>query len=347
MANPATLAESRDQNEVLQTTAEAIHPEIVENHLDGHAGASIFAGKIGVVLAGAIGDDGSPSGTAARAAQGESIKIRVKLGSNSGASWMASGYSEISTDTSDTIRGLRANWTLGSTAAVINGLERRNNRGVAQTADLWKHKQDDATSALVDLFASAIFATNSAANAPTSLDSIINQNDTFQNASGGTYPDWNSRGLQAKGTAPGSITFTGGSFVTTGLSNWRIAAMNASEGRIVPDVMLTNDDVYRFYEASLTPNVRYSSDEMTGKIGFERLQFKNASVFHDQYCPSGTTYFINTDTLFLNYAEGALFDITPPSEQPFQDAFSMKVIFQGQMVCIGRKYNNKVTTQTA
>ena len=123
--------------------------------------------------------------------------------------------------------------------------------------------------------------------------------------------------------------------------------MNASEGSVRPDVMLTNDDVFRFYEASLTPQVRYSSDEMTGSIGFSNLKFREASIFHDQYCPSGTTYFINTDTLFLNYAEGALFDMTPVSDQAFQDAFSVKIIFQGQMVCTGRKFNNKVTGQTA
>jgi len=343
----ASLEETRAQNEVLSTTAEAIHPGIRENALDGHPGASIFAGRQGVVLAGELGADGSPSGTAARTTSGESIKVRVKLDSNGSARRLASGFGEFSTDTSDTIRGTRANWKLYGSTAIISGLERRNNRGSAQLADLWNHKQTDSTSGLVDLFAQDLFSTASPANAVTSLDSIIGAADSLQNASGTTYTKWNSRGLQAKGTAPASVTFAGGSFATTGLANWRIACMNATEGSVTPDVMLTNDDVYRFYEASLTPQVRFRSDEMVGEIGFENLRFKNASVFHDQYCPSGYTYFINTDTLFLNYAEGALFDMTPISDQAFQDAFSIKVIFQGQMVCTGRKFNNKVTGQTA
>ena len=343
----ADMSETRVQNEVLSTTAEAIHPSIVENALDGHPGASIFAGKIGAVLSGSLGQDGSPSGSAARSTSGESIKVRVKLDSNGSARRLARGFSEFSSDTSDTIRGTRANWKLYGATAIISGLERRNNRGSAQLADLWNHKQTDSTSALVDLFASDIFSTASPANSVTSLDSIIGADDSLQNASGSTYQKWNSRGLQAKGTASASVAFSGGSFTSTGLANWRIACMNATEGSVTPNVMLTNDDVYRFYEASLTPQVRYSSDEMTGNIGFERLQFKNASIFHDQYCPSGNTYFINTDTLFLNYAEGALFNMTPISDQAFQDAFSVKIIFQGQMVCTGRKFNNKVTGQTA
>lgn len=343
----ADLNETRTQNEILSTTAEAIHPQIVENALDGHPGASIFAGKIGAVLSGQLGADGSPSGTAARSMQGESIKVRAKLDSNGSARRLASGYSEFSSDTSDTIRGLRANWKLYGSTAVISGVERRNNRGRAQLADLWQHKQTDSTTALVDLFAEDLFSTASPADAIISLDDIIGANDSLQNASGAIYTKWNSRGLEAKGTAPGSVTFAGGAFSAQGISDWRIAHMNASEGSIRPNVMLTNDDVFRFYEATLTPQVRYGSSEDTGNIGFRNLMFREAQVYHDSYCPSGVTYFINTDTLFLAYAEGALFSMTPVSDQAFQDAFSVKIIFQGNLVCTGRKFNNKVTGQTA
>ena len=347
MPNPAVLSESRDQNEVLATTAQAMQPGIVENALNAHPGASIFAGKIGAVLNGEIGADGSPSGTGARSMSGESIYVRLKLGSNDSARRLASGYSEFSSDTSDTIRGTRANWKLYGATAVMNHMDRRNNRGSAQIADLWMHKQSDSTSSLVDTFASDVFSTASPANAVTSIDDIISANDSVQGASGATYAHWNSRGLQAKGTAAGSITFAGGSFATTGLSNWRIAHMNASEGSIRPNVMLTNDDVFRWYEATLTPQVRYTSSDSVGEIGFETLKFRNANIFHDPYCSSGNTYFVNTDHLFLAYAEGALFDITPAMDQAFQDAFSAKIVFQANMVCSGRKFNNKVTGQTA
>jgi hypothetical protein len=343
----ADASETRIQNEVLSTTAEAIHPGIRENALDGHPGASVFAGKIGAVLSGEIGADGAPSGSAARTTEGESVRVRVKLDSNGSARRLSSGYAAFSTDTSDTVRGGRANWKFYGSTAIISGIERRNNRGRARLSDLWLHKQSDSTSSLVDVFASDMFSTASPANAVTSLDSLIGADDTVQGLSGSTYQKWNSRGVSAKGTASGSISFGGGSFATTGLSNWRIAHMNCSEGAVKPNVMLTNDNVYRFYEATLTPQVRYTSDEMMGKIGFASLMFRDSRIFHDSYCQSGYTYFINTDTLFLNYAEGALFDMTPTSDQAFQDAFSVKIIFQGQLVTDGRKFNNKVTGQTA
>jgi hypothetical protein len=339
----ADLTESRVQNEILSTTTEAIHPGIRENALDAHPGVSIVYGKIGSVLSGQIGADGSPSGTAARSRQGESIKVRVKLDSNGSARRMASGYSEFSTDTSDTIRGTRANWKLYGATAIMSNFERRNNRGSAQLADLWTHKYQDAMSALVDMVASDLFSTASPANAITSLDTIVNAgSSSLQGAAASTYSKWASRGLSAKGTAPGSVSFAGGSFATTGIANWRKAFLNAEEGSVCPSVIL-----FLFYEASLVPQVRFTSDQMTGQLGFTKLTFREKPIFHDPYCPSGYTYFINTDTLYGAYAAGALFDMGSVTEQAFQDAFSVKIIFQGNLVCDGRKFNNKVTSQTA
>lgn len=344
----ADLNETRTQNEILSTTAEDIHPGIVENALDAHPGISIFAGKIGSVLSGQIGADGSPSGIAARAMTGESIKVRVKLDSNGSARRLASAYSEFSSDTSDTIRGTRANWKLYGSTAIMSGLERRNNRGAAQLADLWMHKHTDATSALVDVVASDILTSSSPANAVTSLEDIIAAGtSSLQGAAASTYSKWASRGVSDKGTVPASVSFAGGSFASTGLANWRKACLNATEGAVKPNVILTDDDTYLYYEASLTPNVRFTSDEMRGRIGFTSLSFKETPIFHDPYCTSGTTYFINTDTLYLAYAEGALFDMTPVMDQAFQDVFSVKIIFQGNLVCSGRKFNNKITGQTA
>jgi len=344
----ADLTESRVQNEILSTTAEAIHPGIRENALDAHPGVSVFFGKIGAALSGQIGADGSPSGSAARTKQGESIKIRVKLDTNGSARRLSSGYSELSVDTSDTVRGTRANWKLYGATAIMSNYEKRNNRGSAQIADLWNHKHNDAMSALVDMVASDLFNTSSPANSITSLDSIVAAGtSSLQGAAASTYSKWASRGLSAKGTAPASVSFTGGSFSSTGIANWRKAYLNAEEGAIKPNVILTTDDVYLYYEASLVPQVRFASDEMTGKLGFSKLAFREAPVFHDPYCPSGYTYFINTDTCFGAYAEGALFDMGPVMEQAFQDAFSVKIIFQGNMACDGRKFNNKITTQSA
>lgn len=345
----ADLTETRTQNEVLSTTAEAIHPSLLENALDNHPGMSILFGKVGPVLGGQIGADGSPSGYA-QSQTGESIRVRVKLDSNGAARRLASGWSQFSQDTSDTLRGTRANWKLYGTTASMNGYDRRNNRGSAQISDLWLHKHNDALSAMVDLVAQDLFATVSPANAITSLDSIIAAGSTsLQGAAASSYSKWASRGLQDKGTAPASISFTPStaSFATAGLTNLRKATLNATEGSYKPKFHITDDNTYLYYEGSLVPQVRFTSSETVGKLGFSSLEFRDGKVFHDYYCTSGYWYMINPDTLFPVYAEGAFFDMSPVMDQAFQDAFSVKIIFQGNLVCNGRKFNNKITGITA
>ena len=342
-----TADTSRIYNEDLVATAEHIHPDLVENAIDAHPAASIFLGNVGAVLTGKIGSTGAPNAGAERGS-GESLRINVKLGKNESARRLASGYGEVSTDTSDTARGSRANWKIYAGSVIISGSQRRRNEGPEQVVNQLVYKQQDTVSALVDLVAADLLSTSSQPNAITSLLTLIGKGDTVQTLSGASFANWNSRGLQAKGTAHGDISFTPSttSFASAGLSNWRTAYMNAEEGSIKPDAIITTDLLYRYYEGSLTPQVRFQ-DPRIGDLSFEALRFKQASVFHDPYCPSGTTLFINTKMTKVKYLPGALFDLTPMREQDAQDAFSAKVLFEGQLCTMGRKYNNKIVGQTA
>jgi hypothetical protein len=267
--------------------------------------------------------------------------VNVKLGKNESFSWLAGGYDPISMDTSDTARGTRANFKLGAGSVVISGSERRKNSGDAAISSLLLHKQDDSVSSAVDSVASALLATSATPNAVTSIDSIISANDSIQNLSGGTFSNWNSRGISAKGTAAASIDFGSGSFASRGAADMRAAWTNAEEGSIHPNVILTTDLVHQYYEGSLTPDVRFTDTRM-GDIGFMALQFKMAPIFHDPYVATGTMYFLNTDYLKLKYLPGALFDLSPMERGTNQDAFVAHVLFEGNVCTSGRKFLNKL-----
>ena len=336
----------RDYNEDLVTTAEHIQPGIVENAINAHPAMSIFFGNIGEIMRGELGDTGAMGSP--ESATGDSIRVNVKLGKNSSARRLSSGYGEISTDTSDTARGGRTNWKLYAGSIIISGSQKRRNSGDAQIVDQLLYKQTDATTALVDLVAEDLLSTSSAPNSITSIPTLISADDTVQSLSGSTFPNWNSRGLQDKGTVTSSISFTPGttSFASAGLGNMRIAYMNAEEGSVRPNTIITTDAVYRFYEGSLTPQFRYT-DRRVGNLSFETLAFKEASMFHDPFCAVGAMYFINTMHIKAKYLPGALFNVSPMHEQDAQDAFSAKVLFEGQLCITGRKYNNKITGFTA
>lgn len=337
---------TRIYDELLVTTAEAIQPGIVENSINAHPVASIFLGNIGSALNSAIGQTGAPEAAGAKSMTGESIRVNVKLGKNESVRWLSSGYGEISMDTSDTARGTRANWKLATGSVVIDGSTLRKNSGAAQITSILNHKQNDTTSSLVDAVAEALLTSAGDANALTAIQTIISANDSIQGLSGATFANWNSRCVSAKGTAAASISFASGSFASQGVADMRIAFMNAEEGSIRPNVILTTDAVYRYYEGSLTPNVRFEDLRM-GDISFQALRFKQAPIFHDPYVPSGTMLFLNTEYLYVAYLPGAMFDISPMERGTNQDAFVAPVLFEGQLVTSARKYQNKLTSITA
>lgn len=340
MALP-NIDETRRQNTILATTAANITPVITNNALNAHAGSSIFAGELGDKMFG----PGPMKGKAMRTQSGESIEVRAQLSKSTSAGWMTSGYDTFSQDVQDTARVLRANWKLAGGTAIISGEERRNNSGMAQIANLLEYKMTEAVQGVSDLFAETLY-NGDGINEVTGLDTIIGANDTLQNCNGNTTINWNSRGLSAKGTAANLIAFAGGSFAAQGVSDWITAFMNASEGSIQPEFLLTTEPVYRFYEGSIAPEIRYNSLSV-GDGSFRNLTFKGKPIFHDSYATSGVTYFINTDHLYLAVAPGAAFDMTPIDTQQFQDVFSSKVLFQGNFVTSARKFQNKVTSQTA
>lgn len=345
MAIPGATDDVRNYGELLVTTAEHIHPGIQENALNAHPGISIFAGRIGAALNSSIGDDGAPN-TGAEAVSGESIRINVKLGANDSFSWMAGGYDTINMDTQDNLRGTRANHKLGAGSVVISGSELRKNSGAEQVANLLLEKQDDAVSGAVDKVALDMLATSAVPNGITSLDSIISANDSIQGYSGASFQSWNSRGVSAKGTTSGSISFASGSFSSQGVANMRAACMGATEGSNKPNAILTTDEIYRYYEGSLTPSVRFEDTRM-GDIGFMALQFQTAPIFHDPYVASGTMYFLNTDFLKIKHLRGALFDLSTMERGQNQDAFVAHVLFEGNLCTNGRKFQNKLTGITA
>lgn len=340
---------SRIYDELLVTTAEHILPGIRENSINASPIASIMCGKIGAALSGQIGADGSPNGPVVRETSGESIRANVKLGKNESFQWLPSGYSETNIDTSDTARGSRANFKLGIGTVVISGSEKRKNSGAAQITSLLNHKENDTVSSMVDSVAEALLGTVSAPNAVTSLLAVIGAASdvpSLQGLSGATFQNWNSRGVSAKGTAPASISFASGSFASQGVADMRTAFMNAEEGSIRPNCIVTTDAVYRYYEGSLTPGVRFE-DVTMGDLGFQAIKFKAVPIFHEPRMPSGYMLFLNTNFLYMSHLPGAFFNITPAERGLNQDAFVANVLFEANVVCDARKYQNKLTGITA
>jgi hypothetical protein len=338
-----TLSETRTFDRGLEYAKDAIVPGIVQNAIDALPGVSIFTGRLAEIMFGSVGQNGRGKRVQTG---GSSIERKLRLGVNTTRKAMTGGWDQVDTAPSDTVRHARTNWKIYTATINLSKHELRKASGDSAVANMLQEETQDAVSSLVDLIGAHIFNAGGVASRLTDLDTIISANDTVAGLAGGTYTAFNSRGVSARGTAVASISFTGGSFATTGIANWRLAWNNAWEGSMQPQVLLTTHAIYAYYEGSLQPQERFNSPRMADG-GFQVLQFKAAPIFPDPNATSGVTYFLNLDHLFMNVLAGADFTVGQFIEPEKQDVLVAKVVFEGNLDTDMRKAQNKVTTQTA
>lgn len=126
-------------------------------------------------------------------------------------------------------------------------------------------------------------------------------------------------------------SMTGVSFATGGLSNMRTVYNNCSKGNIHPDLIVTTQTVFQYYEGVLAANERFL-DMKSGDAGFQNLLFKGAVMMYDTYCPAQTMFFLTSD--YLEWMVDAQTDlITTPFVRPGnQDARVAQILWYGNLV---------------
>jgi hypothetical protein len=330
----ATLSETRTYGRRLEYTLEQILPGIKNNIFVHSPGAAIFLSEMFDSMFGSVGAPGMGSGHRVQDG-GESIRVQHNLGLNTTAQRLSGPWGTIDTSPSDTVRHSRANWTDYSSTATFNERERLENRNDSlAVANMILRETNHAMLSLVELVAGDVYVTGGPSSV-TSLSELISANDTVQGLSGATYsgnsthPGFNSRGLDARGTAVGSIDFD-----------------NCQEGAVKPNVILTTHAIFSFYEGQITPQERFTNTNI-GNLSFENLAFKTAPVMPDPYCDSGSAYFVNTDKVYATVLGGADFDRAETRLPTDQEAFTTPIMWKGNLVVEDRATLNKITSITA
>lgn len=341
----ATLSETRTFGRYLEYTRDNVLPGIISAAIDSQPAISLFAGRI----ANSMYPERSDSGRAKRTTTGATIEYKVRLGTNSTAGELSSGYANFDTTPQDNVRHGRSNWKLYGATVNISGHEIDVNSGPEAVANMVEEESRDAVESLLDVMGSHVYTNSGISTRLTGLDQLISANDSVGGLSGATYYPWNSRGISADGTAVGSITFTPSttSFAAAGLANMRTAWNQASEGASTsPDVILTTLTNHERYEGSLEPQHRITNMALAD-AGIRALEFKGAPVIPDRKATSGNFYFLNTSLLYLCVLAGADFETTPWTQPETQRVQVMKFYVTCEMVVRDRKRNNKLNGITA
>lgn len=121
------------------------------------------------------------------------------------------------------------------------------------------------------------------------------------------------------------------------------------KSRMTPDLIITTQDIYEFYESLIEDKIRYNVGGVADGV-FQRdaLKFRNSTMTWDEECPAGVMYFLNTKTIDFNVQKGRDIGISREGFQTphNQDAMIAKTLSMFELTCAAPRHNGKLTGVT-
>jgi|TARA_R110002126_G_scaffold6515_3_gene33586 hypothetical protein len=264
-------------------------------------------------------------------ATGRTIVQELEYATNSTTKWY-SGYEVLDTSTSNVFTAAEFNYKQLAGNVVISGLEQVENSGSEQIFNLLKSRIRNLEKSLKNTMASALYADGSGTDSKELGGLQLVVPGTVGNTVGGinstTYDFWQN---QVYDFSTESITASATTIQTAMNTLW----LSTIRGADRPDVIVGDTNYFGFYWSSLQTNQRFTSDE-SASAGFMNLMFMDAPVYYDDQCPANKMYMLNTDYLFLRYAEGREFVPLGEKASVNQDALVMPVAWAGNMTVSNR-----------
>lgn len=272
-----------------------------------------------------------------------------------------SGYDILDTTPMDGVTSAFWNWAQCAIPVAISGLDEKKNSGSdTKLADLLKAKTKQAVLGIQDFFGKSLLrgnGANSATAITTPYTSSVNgstfidplpllvkydptTSTTIGNINENTYSWWQN---QTKSGGSGASNYAG--FLTE-LANMFNNCAKGPGG--VPDVHLTDQSTFEFYEGALRNQNRYM-DYRKADIPFENLVFRGQPVTWDQFMPdfkggsttqsttSGTWVMLNSQFWELKYHSDTNFTPTPFIKPENQDAKVSQILWLGALGVSNRR----------
>jgi len=195
---------------------------------------------------------------------------------------------------------------------IISGLEEAQNNGKEQMINLLEAKVMQAEETLKNILSAMIYGTRGASAIPaTDFTSFTTLIDATAACGGITpaaapapenqwrSPTWDASSNTGTDAVGGAITMPGtaltspydGGELERALRHMYTLASDGGSEHV--DAIFCGRAWFEAYEASLTPQVRYT-DTTKANLGFQNLMFKNVPITWDPDCPDGTALGLNS-----------------------------------------------------
>lgn len=278
---------------------------------------------------------------------GERIVQPIMYGQNTTASSYA-GYDLLDTTPQEGIDAAEYNWKQYSVSVTISGEEERKNAGrKEQIIKILDARTKQARMSLTEQMTQGLFSdgTGNGGKNLTGLEAMVAATGTYGGINSGTYAWWRA--------------YVDSTSEVLSLADMRTAYnTNSLGGKDTPTLIVTTQALFEKYESNFTmvsgdiANIAGSfmtqsaGEKKIADGGFQKLGFKGVPIVWDEYCPSGSMYFLNGNHMKLVVHKDANFDITDFVKPENQDARVAQILFMGNLTCDRRKSFSKLTNKT-
>lgn len=254
---------------------------------------------------------------------------------NNGTYQRYSGFDVLNVAQSDVFTAAEFPWRQIAINVVTSGYELRVNSGAQRIANLAKSRIKNAIHTFANNFSADLYGDGSLPNQIDGLQKHVA--DTGLGTIGGidssVWPFWQN--IVQSAAAPlqggGAITPSGAQGVMESLMLPLLIQL--TRGADKPDLIVSSNDYYIFYEQGLSVNRRYQ-DASLADGGFQSLQYHNIPVIFDGVSgmPTSHMYFLNTNYLELVVHSDAQMTVMDEAKPYNQDAVVVPVLWMGNMV---------------
>lgn len=251
-----------------------------------------------------------------------------------------SGYDTLNIAASDVMTAAKYDWKQAAVNVAASGRELRINSGKNQILDLAQSRITNAMHTFANQFSADVYSDGTASNQINGLQALVADagTGTVGGIVSGTYTFWKNKVQSAASPLQGggAITPSKTTIQSLMLPLW----LELTRGNDKPDLIVSSNDYFTFYEESLTDLKRYTEDT-DAQGGFISLKYKTADVIFDGGTEGGGItaahmYFLNTRYLKLVAHKDANMTVMDEKTSVNQDAVVIPVLWQGNLTLSNR-----------
>jgi hypothetical protein len=273
------------------------------------------------------------SGSLQTAHGGQTILQELEYQANASFNWFT-GYDTVSITPSDVMSAAEFDWKMASVAVTASGLEIDvQNVGKEQIHNLLKARIKNAEKTMKNQMASSMYSdgTGSSSKEIGGLQLLVADDPTSGTVGGinrATWTFWQNQTYDASSDGGAAASAAN---IQTYMNR---LYYELTRGNEAPDLILSDNNYYGFYEDSLQAIQRVTNPKLAD-AGFVTLKYKGSDVVLDGgkggACPTNHMYMINSEYLKLRPSKNRNMTPLERVQSINQDAFVQLITWAGNM----------------